>query len=465
MKQLILFLFLVLSHIVVLSQSKPDFNTFFLDRTMRIDLFFTGDAKEQIVTVDRIKQEGIWSENPAGLIEPYNYGPYVLKVVDVASNQLIFTKSFSSIFAEYRTTTPALNGVKRVYDKSVRIPFPKRSVQFVLESRDKKNLLSPVFTITIDPADYHILKESMEPNDYIYTALNNGDPKQHVDLVLLGEGYTASEKDKFKADVDRMMGYLFEVEPYKSAKAKFNVFGVLRPSAESAMDEPRQGKFKKTTFNASFNAFDTDRYMLTEENRRIHDVASQVPCDAIVIIVNSKRYGGGGIYGDYAISTADNNASKMVMIHEFGHSFAGLADEYYTSDVAYNDLYPKGVEPLEPNITALLDPTHVKWQEQLSPGIDIPTKYGKDEIEALQEERRNNRDKAKEIEEKIQSIRKQYSPLNDKVGVFEGAGYSSKGLFRPMVYCIMISHPKNEFCLVCQIAIQQMIEHYTAQAH
>jgi len=318
--------------------------------------------------------------------------------------------------------------------------------------------------------------------------MKNGDPHKCVDLVFLAEGYTADEKEKFTADVNRFIGYLFEVEPYKSRKNKFNIYGVLRPSVESAMDEPRQGVFKKTVLNASFNAFNLDRYMLTEENKRIREIAAQVPYDAIVILVNSKRYGGGGIYNDYCITTVDHTASKRVFIHEFGHSFAGLADEYYSSEVAYNDFYPKGVEPLEPNITALLDPTHVKWQDLLSPGISIPTEYGKEQIESLQEERRKNNDalrkelevakhsgatekdiksiedkykeKAKEIDQKIEAIHAQHAHLSDKVGVFEGAGYSSKGLYRPMMYCVMISSPKNEFCLVCQRAIAQMIDYY-----
>ena len=177
----------------------------------------------------------------------------------------------------------------------------------------------------------------------------------------MAEGYTAEDKDKFTADVDRFTGWMFEIDPYRGAKGKFNVTGIMRPSPEPAMDEPRQNVFKKTLLNASFNAFDLDRYMLIEDGHRLREVAAEVPYDAIVVMVNSKRYGGGGIYNDYCVTTVDNERSKAVFVHEFGHSFAGLADEYYASDVSYNDFYPKGVEPLEPNITALLDPHHVKW--------------------------------------------------------------------------------------------------------
>jgi hypothetical protein len=362
-------------------------------------------------------------------------------------------------------------------------------VLFVIEARDRNNILHPLFTETVDPSDYHIIKETTAGGATIYEALKNGPPRRSVDVVFVAEGYTAEDKDKFRSDVDRFTRWLFEIEPYRSAKAVFNVTGIMRPSLERAMDEPRQGAYKKTGLNASFNAFDLDRYMLIEDGHRLREVAAEVPYDAIVVMVNSKRYGGGGIYNDYCVTTVDNERSKAVFVHEFGHSFAGLADEYYASDVSYNDFYPKGVEPLEPNITALLDPRHVKWADLLSPGIQVPTEYGKERIEALQAEARKVLQEAardvepakakglsekeikkvqersaqavKDIQAKIEAVRKEYASVYDKVGVFEGAGYASKGLFRPMVYCLMISSPKQEFCLVCRRAITRMIDYYT----
>jgi len=310
-----------------------------------------------------------------------------------------------------------------------------------------------------------------------------------VDVVFVAGGYTGEDKDKCTADVNRFVGWMFDIEPYRGAKEKFNVTGVMRPSPERAMDEPRQNVFKKTLLDASFNAFDLDRYMLIEDGHRLREVAAEVPYDVIVVMVNSKRYGGGGIYNDYCVTTVDNERSRAVFVHEFGHSFAGLADEYYASDVSYNDFYPKGVEPLEPNITALLDPRHVKWGHLLSPGIQVPTDYGKERIEALQAEVRKILQEAarkvesakgnglsekeikkvqersakavRDIEAKIEAVRKEYASVYDKVGVFEGAGYASKGLYRPMVYCLMISSPKQEFCLVCREAIARMIDYYT----
>jgi len=467
----------------------PAFDDFFLDKAMRLDLFMSGDAKEQSITIDRILEEGIWPESQTRLLDPFNNGRYGIKVYDVASNRLIYARGFDTMLGEYRTTAPAIAGARRVFRRSVRFPFPKHIVRAVIEARDKQNLPREIFRTEVDPADYHIIRESAPPEDSTYEALISGDTHEKVDVAFLAEGYTSDDLAKFRSDVDRFTGLLFAVEPFKSSKQDFNIRGVFHPSAERGMDEPRQGAFKKTALNASFNAFDLDRYMLCEEGHRIREMAAQVPYDAIIILVNSKRYGGGGIYNDYCITTVDNERSPGVFIHEFGHSFGGLADEYYASEVSYNDFYPKDVEPLEPNITALLDPTRVKWQDLLSPGITVPTDWGKEKREALQADSRKNRQemsqeletakkkqlrepeikkiqakfekKTKENAAALEAVRQQYAGLEDKVGVFEGAGYAAKGLYRPMIYCLMISSPKNEFCRVCRQAVRQMIDYYS----
>jgi IgA Peptidase M64/Peptidase M64 N-terminus len=470
------------------AQTRIAYDDDFTDKALRVDLYQVGDAKDELVTIDKILEEPIWPETRTRLVDEFGYGRYVLKIFDIASNRLIYSRGFDGMFAEYKTTTPALEGTKRVFQRSVRFPYPKRPVLFVVEVRDKKNLLHPLFNRKIDPADYHILHETAKAGDWIYEPVVAGDPRKTLDFAFIAEGYTADERDKFKADVDRMAATLFATEPYKSAKSRISIRGVFRPSAERAMDEPRQKAYKKTVLGASFNAFDLDRYMLIEADHRLHEIAAQVPYDAIVVLVDSKRYGGGSIAFDYCVTTVDNQASPGVFLHELGHSFGGLADEYYASEVSYNDFYPKGVEPFEPNITALLDPANVKWKALLSPGIAVPTEYGKEKIEALQAERQKNRaalredvakgkekgaaadeikaiqDKSaavdKEIAAKIEAVRKQYKDLEDKVGVFEGAGYAAKGLYRPQMYCLMISSPKNEFCAVCRKAIDDMIDYF-----
>ncbi|HEK85751.1 MAG TPA: hypothetical protein ENO29_05305 [Candidatus Aminicenantes bacterium] len=484
-----LLIFILILDLPSQAQETIKFDDYFLDKAMRINFYQVGQAKEEQIIINNIYQEPIWPESKTNLTNPFNYGHYFIKVYEVASNQLIYAKGFDCIFGEYKTTTPALNGVSKVFQRAIRIPWPRRKVNLVFEVRDKKNILHPLAMETIDPDDYHLIKENNQPQDYVLEIKKSGPPAEKVDLVFLAEGYRAEEKDKFVSDAKRFAGYLFDIEPYRSNQEKFNIYVIFRPSAENGMDEPRQKVYKNTVLKASFNAFDLDRYMLTEEGFLLREMAAEVPYDAIIVLVNSKRYGGGGIYNDYCITTVDNQASQAVFLHEFGHSFAGLADEYYTSEVAYNDFYPQGVEPLEPNITALLDPEHLKWKDLVSPGVKIPTEYGKEEIDQLQAERRTNfqemtkaleeakkknlkeaeikkiqkkyEDRGKATQEKIKAVQEKYRYLEDKVGAFEGAGYASKGLYRPMMYCLMISSPKIEFCRVCQRAIQQMIDYYS----
>jgi hypothetical protein len=474
-----------------LAQSGPAFDDFFVDKAMRVDLYQVGDAQEEWITLDRIVQEPCWPGSTTRLLDPFGYGNYALDVYDVGSNRLIFTRGFDSMFSEYKTTAPALSGVKRTFSRSVRLPWPRYPVRLVIEQRDKQHILHPIFVTTIDPADYHLITEAPAAGDWVFDVLHNGDPHDHVDLVFVAEGYTLEDKAKFEADARRGADWLFDYEPYKSTRDKFNIRGIFRPSPERGMDEPRQHIYRKTALNASFNAFDLDRYQLTEENRALHDMAAQAPYDAIVILVNSKRYGGGSIIMDYCITTVDHERSKAVFIHELGHSFAGLADEYYRAEVAYNDMYPPDVEPLEPNITRYLNPDRLKWKDLVAPGLALPTDWGKERIEALQDQQDQNRraereeieearqakasdtdlqairdrhaKAGRELEDKLAAVRKEYEPLEDKVGLFEGAGYTAKGMYRPMIHCIMISSPQDRFCLVCQRAIRQMIDFVCGQ--
>ncbi|MDZ7342299.1 MAG: IgA Peptidase M64, partial [candidate division KSB1 bacterium] len=414
MKRLLYWGALLFWSTILLAQGQVNFDEFFIDKTLRIDYYHIGDAKEEWVTIDQMYEQGGWSGHPKHLIDPFNNGKYQIKVYDVASNRVIYSRGFASYFGEYTTTNPAIAGVKRTYHETALIPYPKKPIFWVLEKRNRENILQPLFQQRIDPGDYHIHKESKQAHDQIYEALKNGDPHRKVDLAWIAEGYTDQEFEKFKKDVDRFMNALFEVAPYDKLKDRFNIYGVFRPSVESGVDQPREGIFKETIVNSSFNALDLDRYLLTEDNKSMHDIAANVPYDAIFILVNSERYGGGGIYNFYGVSTVGNNLSLNVFIHEFGHSFAGLGDEYYTSDVAYNEFYPPGVEPTDPNITALLDPENIKWKDLVSTGISIPTNWGKEEFEALQAELQKNR---KEMRVQLDKLEKSGAPKSkiDKV--------------------------------------------------
>ncbi len=283
----------------------------------------------------------------------------------------------------------------------------------------------------------------------VYEILKNGDPHNKADLAFIAEGYTPAEEGKFKQDVERVAGELFKQEPYKSHKAGFNIYGLFKASRERGPDEPREGIFKNTAVGASFNALGLDRYMLTEENRAMRDIAAHVPYDAIVIIVNSQRYGGGGIYNSYCCFTSANEWTAYLFLHEFGHSFSGLADEYYGSTVSYNEFYPRGFEPTDPNITALLDPANLKWKHLVKKGTPIPTPWGKEEYEKLP------------IKDQAAYFQSRSQKLKSMVGAFEGAGYTATGLYRSMLNCIMFSKGVMPYCKVCEDAISKVIGYYT----
>jgi|WetSurMetagenome_2_1015567.scaffolds.fasta_scaffold23535_5 hypothetical protein len=469
----------------VRAQAPTAFGDLFADRALRLECTFTGNAKEQSVTVDRLIGEALWPESTTHLLDPYPNGRYLLEVVDGATNRVVYSRGFDAMIGEYVTTDPALAGTAKSLSRSLRIPFPRGPVVIVLSRRDRDNIPHPLLVRRFDPATEAVVQDVPSPEDEVIELAKAGDPHQRVDLVFLSEGYAKGERAKFEADLKRVSSWLFEVEPYKGARELFNLRGVFRPSPESGVSQPKSGVQKRTALGASFDAFGVERYLLTEQNTTLRQMAARVPYDAAVILVNSDRYGGGGIYNDYCITTVDNARSRMVFVHEFGHAFAGLADEYYLAEVAYNDAYPKGVEPLEPNVTECLDPTRLKWRDLLSPGIPIPTPWGKEEMDQIQGEVDKTRvaerqalaeaKAAKASSSKLETIHKKYAKefdalkakqaevrkrfpaLEDKVGLFEGAAYTSQGMYRSQMFCLMGNTPKEEFCKVCQRAIGRAI--------
>jgi hypothetical protein len=469
------------------SQSAVNFDRYFIDKTMRVDYFHIGNAKEEMVTLDQVYQQGFWAGSKKNLIDGFDNGRTYIKVYDSASGTLIFSKGFDSYFGEYQTTDAAGRGVKRTYHESALIPYPKGKIKLSLESRDRQNLFHPVFNDEIDPASTGILKKPVSSGVKVFELLKSGDPHQKVDIAFIAEGYTLNEEAKLKADLDRFVQVLFKLEPYKSRKNQFNIYGVFKPSDESGCDEPSHGSFKNTALNASFDSLGSERYVLTEDNKSLRDIACHVPYDTLFIMVNHKRYGGGGIYNFFCTFTVDNQWYEYLFLHEFGHSFAGLADEYYTSDVAYNEFYPKGVEPREANITALLDPKNLKWKKLATPGLAVPTPWEKDEFDrkdnAYQKVRRDINLKiatmkrsgapaaeVAKVEAESERLSKEQADWVDaflakskfagKVGVFEGAGYAAKGLYRPAVDCLMFTKGTKPLCPVCQEAVRRMIQYY-----
>ncbi len=466
-----------------------NFAQFFTDQTLRIDYFHSGDAKHEMITLDHCYRYGIWAGSRTRLIDPLNLGRYCVKIYDLATNKLIFSRGFDSYFGEYKTSDPALQCTARTYHESVLIPMPRNKVRFVLEGRDRMNQLHELFATEIDPHNIYIIRENFTDRSVkVMNSNYSGDPHSKADIVILAEGYTADEEDKYKTDLKRVTQLFLNQPPYKSLKDKFNIYGIFKPSLESGVDEPGAGVFKRTVLSTTFHSLGLERYMLTEDNKSIRDLAAAVPYEAIVIMVNHTRYGGGGIYNLYCTFTTDNQWTEYVFLHEFGHSFGGLADEYYSSDVAYNDFYPKGVEPIDYNITALLDPNKLKWKNFMTPAIALPTPWEKagydslgqawvakrrqlnKEITELKKDSTLNAAKIKELQAQSKNIDRtltaqldtflKNSKYNGMVGAFEGAGYSTTGLYRPMLDCIMFSKGTKPYCKVCEQGIIRVLEQY-----
>lgn len=470
------------------AQTQAPFDRYFIDKTLRLDYYHIGDAESEIVTIDHIYEYGIWAGSLKNLVDNLNYGAYYVKLYDAASGDLIYSRGFDSYFKEYQTSEEANEGIKRTFHESALLPCPKANAVFALEKRSKEGALEEIFRATIDPGSVDIIRDQGgDASVQVIKSAVNGDPHLKADIVFVAEGYTAAEEAKFRADLERFTALFFKEEPCRSYKEHFNITGVFKPSQQSGVDEPRHGSFKNTAVSATFNSMGSERYLLTEDNKALRDIAGHAPYDALYIMVNHYRYGGGGIYNFYCTFTADNQWSEYLMRHEFGHSFFGLADEYYTSDTAYGDFYPPGYEPSEPNITALLDPANVKWKHLLTKGIAVPTPWEKEAFDKQdlewQKRRRELNNEIAELrrtgapEEQVHALEETYN-LADRehtgkmhaylakckhagdVGVFEGAGYASTGLYRPMLDCIMFTKGTPAFCAVCADAMKQIIMWY-----
>jgi hypothetical protein len=486
MKTALLALSLLAARVASAQDALP-FSEFFVDSTLRIDYFHVGSKTEEFITLDHLYRQGIWGGSTRHLLDPFDLGRYAVRVHDAASGRLIYSRSYDCYFGEYRTTEPAKKGIRHTYHESVLVPFPRRPVTVELEKRDRRNVYHPLFSFQVDPADYHINMENPSRRDSVYVLMASGPPHEKVDLLIVGEGYTQEERGKFESDLKRYFGIFFSWEPYRSSRAKFNFRGIFSPSPEDGVDEPRQGVYRHTLLGASFNSLDSDRYLLVEDNKMLRDVAAQAPYDALLVMVNSNRYGGGGLYNDYCCFTSDGTWNEHVMLHEFGHSFAGLGDEYYTKDVAYEDFLEKGVEPNEPNITALLDPSKLKWKDLVSPGLSIPTEWGQavyDSLGALRDSLSVVRSKiARSLTERgaspgevalktaaVDTVLRAVSgrlsrffldhPLRGKVGAFEGAGYLPKGFYRPTVNSLMnvFNNEERTYYPVSERAILRVID-------
>lgn len=442
-------------------------------RTLRVDYVHQGTAIAESFGLDRVVLEPLpWPGNPARPVDDSNLGKFKFEVRDATTKDLLYSRGFASIFGEWQDTPEAAKRA-RAFSESFRFPKPEAPVEIHLFRRAEDNGWKEVWTLNIDPNAQDV-DSSTPPNAGGRVAIQkSGDPSSKVDLLILGDGYTAAERPKFIKDAKRLAALLFVVSPYKEHKADFNVWGLCPPSIESGISRPSTGTHKRTPIGTSYDAFGSERYILTTDNRAFRDFASQAPYDFVEILVNGRTYGGGGIHQLYGTVASDNAFSPYIFVHEFGHHLAGLADEYYTSDSVLETGKPRS-EPWEPNVTA--DPKHPKWMALVSPGIALPTPWKKSEFEAfshgIQAERRAIRSAKKPesvMEDLFRREREHETRLlgtdthSGKVGSFEGANYEATGYYRSQEDCIMFTRDEVGFCAACSKAIEGVIRQYTGR--
>jgi len=438
-------------------------------RTMRLDYIHTGTATEEQFALDGVALEGDWSGSPDRLIDHTNLGKYYFEVIDAKTKRRLYSRGFASVFGEWELT-PEAGRERRAFSESLRFPAPAAPVEIVLKKRDRQNEFRQVWTVTVDPASNTIDRAGPPAGVHVWAVMKNGEPRDKVDLLLMGDGYTAAEMEKWHNDARRLTELLFAASPFKEHRADFNVWAIDTPADESGISRPSDGRWRHSPLRTSYDAFGSERYILTFDNKRLRELASAAPYEFIEIVTNSREYGGGGIFNLYATVSADSEWTPYVFVHEFGHHFAGLADEYYTSDVSYNSSTER-LEPWEPNATA--DPKAAKWADLIAPGTALPTPWLKQEFESEQQRiqaRRRELRAQHHPETEIEALFREEMGLDQKLldgpdyaaktGAYEGANYEARGYYRPQTDCIMFTRDPVGFCSVCRRAIERVIDLY-----
>jgi hypothetical protein len=449
------------------------FDRFFSDKTMRVDYFHTGGHDTEIVALDRVVSDGPWPGSRTQLIDELNLGKYHFDVIDRETNRVLYSRGFASIYGEWETTADARQR-HQTFHESLRFPWPQQPVQVVLKKRDDQNAFQQLWSTVIDPNSRFVNPADIQPVGRSWSVLDNGHPSTKVDILLIGDGYSDAEREKLERDVARASDALFRYEPFRSRKSDFNVRAIHLPAAESGVHRPRTSEHRRTLIGTAYNIFDSERYILTYDNRAMRDVASGVPYEFIIVLVNERQYGGGGIYNFQSTAAMGSSYADYLIIHEFGHHFAALADEYYTSPVAYATGAAVHPEPWEPNVTALHDPAQLKWRDLVTPGTPIPTPWLKEEFEkrsrAVQAQRAELRAQGAPEEEMERLFDQQKAwetkflasmQYSGRVGAFEGADYEATGKYRPEADCVMFTRNEVGFCRVCHRAINRVIDQYS----
>ena len=424
MKKHILFL---LCLIAVASTRAQVFADHFADKTLRVDYIFNGNASGQAICLNGLSALPTWAGRKHHLAELPLQGNGQIVMRNAASGKTIYTTSFSSLFQEWLETDEARN-VTKGFENTFLLPYPLQPVEIEITLLDPRRNVRASMKHIVHPNDVLIEQKGnshITPHKYL---LHNDSPEKCIDVAILAEGYTLQEIQTFYEDADIACKSIFDHEPFKSMKKRFNVVAVASPSTDSGVSVPRLNEWKHTAFGSHFSTFYSDRYLTTSRVKAIHDALAGIPYEHIIILANTEEYGGGGIYNSYTLTTAHHPMFRPVVVHEFGHSFGGLADEYFYDNDVMTDTYPLDIEPWEQNISTQVD-FAAKWKDMLSENTPVPTPA--------------------EVSE------------NYPIGVYEGGGYSAKGIFRPAENCRMRTNEYPAFCPVCQRALRRIIEFYT----
>ncbi len=406
--------------------SSGQFDRWFEDKTMRFDYYHSGDAQTEEYYFEQVREEPFWGGSKTSLIDEKEYGNQFFKIIDTATGEVIYSRGFCTLWNEWQTTAEAVR-VRKSMPESVVFPFPKSNARIEIFTRSKDGRFVKKFEHEISPSSYFIARYPLHYETF--DIVTNGGPEHKVDIVLLPEGYAATERGKFEEACRGFAEAMFSFEPYHGLRDMFNIRAVWVPSVDSGVTMPGAGVWKNTSAKASFWTFDSERYQMTEDFQNLRNQAGHVPYDLIYVLSNTDKYGGGGIYNFYGISSANHPVSTAkVYIHEFGHLLLGLGDEY-VGGVSYEEtsMYPTDREPWEENLTTLVDFGSKAWKRMLPAHTHVPTPLNPDSAE--------------------------------KLGVYEGGGYVAKGVYRPWPNCLMNNlHTIDKFCPVCTAGIRSQIE-------
>ena len=422
------FISIFLFFIFLMPARSQDYNNFFQNKAFRIDFQLCGDEKTTTAWLHQLSEEPFWGGRRAQLSTDLNLGQNRIQVFDSLSNQLIYTDGFSTLYFEWQTT-PEAKLMKKCFEQTVQIPFPKKAVRINIDKRKGFDSWETLLSFNVSPED-KLIRRNQLPKVPVREILKPASPDKAVDIVVIAEGYTAAEQEKFFEDAARLADHLFTHEPFIKYRNRINVYAVAAVSEQSGISMPHKDNWLNTAIRSHYYTFYSPRYLTSPATFSIRDYAALVPYDAIYVLANTPEYGGGGIYNFYAFASAGSKrAQAEVVVHEFGHSFAGLGDEYFYDSDVLDGMYNLTEEPWEPNITSLVN-FDTKWKNMLPKGTPIPT------------------------------------PVTDKnktgdIGVFEGGGYLTKGMYRPSYDCRMRTNDAKAFCPVCEKAVEKVILHLT----